>query len=45
MQLRCILSELLSRLPDMEPAGPVRTQRSSFIHGIKHMPVRFTPER
>lgn len=45
MQLRCILSELLTRLPDMAPAGPVGIQRSSFIHGIKHMPVRFTPER
>jgi cytochrome P450 len=43
MQLRAILREVLTRLPDLRPAsGPVR-QRSNFIHGIKEMRVRFTP--
>jgi hypothetical protein len=32
-----------ARLPD-ELAGQVERLRSSFINGIKRMPVRFTPE-
>ena len=42
MQLNAILSEILTRLPSMELAGAVETQRSNFIHGIKRMPVRFS---
>jgi cytochrome P450 len=45
MQLRCILREVLTRLPDMQPAGRVGYQRSNFIAGIKRMPVKYTPER
>ena len=44
MQLRCILREVLTRLPDMTLDGPIGFQRSNFIHGIKRMPVRYTPE-
>jgi cytochrome P450 len=44
LQLNTIFRELLTRLPDMEFAGPVRRLRSNFIDGIKEMPVRFTPE-
>ena len=44
MQLRCILREVLARLPDMELAGPIGFQRSNFIAGIKRMPVKYTPE-
>jgi cytochrome P450 len=44
MQLRCILREVLTRLPDIRLAGPPAFQRSNFIAGIKRMPVRFTPE-
>ena len=40
-----MFEELLRRLPDMELDGPVERLRSTFIGGIKHMPVRFTPER
>jgi hypothetical protein len=29
----------------MELAGPVQRLRSNFINGIKHMPVKFTPEQ
>jgi hypothetical protein len=29
----------------MELAGPVSRLRSSFLNGIKHMPVRFTAAR
>lgn len=42
-QLRSIFTELLTRVPDMEPAGPIRFLRSNFIHGVKEMPVRYTP--
>ncbi len=40
-----MFEELLRRFPDMELAGPVSRLRSSFLNGIKHMPVRFTPEK
>lgn len=43
-ELRVMFEELLRRLPDMELAGPVERLRSTFIGGIKHMPVRYTPE-
>jgi cholest-4-en-3-one 26-monooxygenase len=45
LEIRLIFEELLTRLPDMELAGPLRRLRSNFIGGIKRMPVRFTPER
>lgn len=43
LEIRVIMEELVRRLPDIEPAGPVRRMRSDFINGIKHMPVAFTP--
>jgi cholest-4-en-3-one 26-monooxygenase len=42
LEIRIMFEELLRRLPDIEPAGPVRRLRSNFINGIKHMPVRYT---
>ena len=45
LEIQCMFEELLSRLPDIELAGPVDRLRSNFINGIKHMPVRFTPVR
>jgi cholest-4-en-3-one 26-monooxygenase len=45
MEIRIMFEELLTRLPDMQLAGPVERLRSNFINGIKRMPVRFTPER
>ena len=41
-ELRVMVETLLVRLPDLALAGPVERLRSSFIGGIKHMPVRFT---
>ena len=35
--------ELFRRLPDIEAAGEPELLQSSFIHGIKHLPARFTP--
>ena len=43
LELRVIFEALGRRLPDIALAGPVERLRSSFIGGIKHMPVRFTP--
>jgi len=44
LEIRCLFEELLRRLPDLELAAAPRRLRSNFIHGIKQMPVRFTPE-
>jgi cholest-4-en-3-one 26-monooxygenase len=44
LEIRVMFEELLERLPDIEPAGPVRMLRSHFIDGVKSMPVQFTPE-
>jgi cholest-4-en-3-one 26-monooxygenase len=44
LEIKIMFEELLRRLPDIELAGPVERLRSSFINGIKRMPVRFTPE-
>jgi cytochrome P450 len=38
-----MLKELIARLPDLEPNGPVERLHSSFIAGIQTMPVKFTP--
>ncbi|HSQ00898.1 MAG TPA: cytochrome P450, partial [Candidatus Dormibacteraeota bacterium] len=45
LEIKVMFEELLRRLPDIELAGPIERLRSSFINGIKRMPVRFTPER
>lgn len=44
VEIAIMLRELLSRLPDIEPAGPARWLESNFISGPKSLPVRFTPE-
>ena len=45
LELRVMFEELLKRLPDIEQAGPEERLKSTFIGGIKHLPVRFTPEK
>ena len=40
-----LVSELLSRMKNMELAGPVERMPSTLINGIHSMPVRFTPAR
>ena len=42
-ELAAVFDQILTRLPDMQPAGPVARLRSNFTNGIKRMPVRFTP--
>jgi cytochrome P450 len=42
-EMRIMLEEILKRIPDFELAGPVEQLHSNFIHGIKRMPIRFSP--
>jgi cholest-4-en-3-one 26-monooxygenase len=41
MELRLIFTELVTRMPEMHLDGPVEMLRSSFVRGIKHMPVKW----
>jgi cholest-4-en-3-one 26-monooxygenase len=43
LELKVIFQELFRRFPDIELAGEPERLRSTFIGGIKHLPVRFTP--
>ncbi len=45
LEMRIVFEELLRRLPDLELAASPRRLRSNFIHGIKELQLRFTPER
>jgi methyl-branched lipid omega-hydroxylase len=40
-----MFTELLRRLPDIEATARPEKLRSNFIHGIKRLPVAFTPAR
>ena len=42
-EITVLFRELFRHLPDIEASGPPDPLRSSFIHGIKHLPARFTP--
>ncbi len=42
-QIRVMLQELMTRLPDIHASGPPELLKASFIHGIKHLPATFTP--
>lgn len=43
LELKVIFQELLRRFPDIDLAGEPERLRSTFIGGIKHLPVQFTP--
>jgi cytochrome P450 len=43
LEIAALLREILSRLPDVEPAGPAEWLPSNFISGPRRLPVRFTP--
>ncbi|MFI5627046.1 cytochrome P450 [Nocardioides sp. NPDC051685] len=43
MQVQTLLTELFTRLPDIEVSGEASHMQSSFMNGIKHLPVSFTP--
>jgi cholest-4-en-3-one 26-monooxygenase len=41
LELRVIFDELARRLESVELAGPVERMRSSFLGGVKRMPIRY----
>ena len=41
LELRVIFEELAARLESVELAGPVERMRSSFLGGVKRMPLRY----
>jgi cytochrome P450 len=41
LELAVIFTELAKRLEHAEMAGPVERLRSSFVGGVKHMPIRY----
>jgi cholest-4-en-3-one 26-monooxygenase len=43
MEIRVMFEHLLDRMPDLTPSGSPERLQSSFINGIKHLPVTFTP--
>ncbi|MDA4108101.1 cytochrome P450 [Mycolicibacterium holsaticum] len=45
VEAAAIIPEVLSRMKDLELAGPVQRVRSTLMNGIRSMPVRFTPSR
>jgi methyl-branched lipid omega-hydroxylase len=44
-EITTMFRELLRRLPDLEVSGPPVRLRSSFINGVKHLPVTYSPSR
>jgi cytochrome P450 len=42
IEIAVMLRELLTRLPDLAPAGPTAPLASNFISGVRTMPVQFT---
>lgn len=43
IEIAAMMRELMVRLPDLRPAAPLERLASSFIAGVKTMPVEFTP--
>ncbi len=43
MEINILLEELVKRVSSVELIGEVKRMRSTFINGIKHLPVRLTP--
>lgn len=45
MQLKALLKEVITRIPDIRPAGEMKMLRTIWFNGIINMPVTFTPEQ
>jgi cytochrome P450 family 142 subfamily A polypeptide 1 len=43
LEVKVALEQLLRRMPDWELVGEPERVQSSFVRGIKSMPIRFTP--
>jgi cytochrome P450 len=41
MELKALLGALLPRLKKVELAGPSQLTRSTFVSGVKHLPIRY----
>ncbi|HEY2105902.1 MAG TPA: hypothetical protein VGH29_08960, partial [Candidatus Binataceae bacterium] len=41
LELQMIFREIAARMEQVELAGPISRMRSSFVGGIKHMPIRY----
>ncbi|UCE85531.1 MAG: cytochrome P450 [Deltaproteobacteria bacterium] len=41
LELRILFRQLAERLVEVERVGPVERLRSSFLGGVKHMPIRY----
>ena len=41
LELEVVFGQLVSRLEEVELVGPVRRLRSSFVGGVKSMPIRY----
>ena len=41
MELRIFYTQLLPRIESIELAGDPSFLRASFVHGVKHLPIRF----
>ena len=44
-EITVMFRELFARVPDIHATGEPQLLRSSFIHGVKHLPAAFTPGR
>ncbi len=44
-EITTFFRQLFERMPDLEVTGPAERLASNFIHGIKHLPCRYTPGR
>jgi cytochrome P450 len=44
-EIKVMFEELFDHLPDIESTGDPDLLLSAFIHGIKHLPVQFTPKK
>ena len=45
LQLRLLLKDVYTRIPDIAPVGEAEYLNSIMFNGLRRMPVRFTPER
>ncbi len=41
LELQMIFREIAARMEHIELTGPIARMRSSFVGGIKHMPIRY----
>ncbi|MBV8773360.1 MAG: cytochrome P450 [Deltaproteobacteria bacterium] len=41
LELQAMFRQMAERLKEVELAGPIQRMRSSFVGGIKHMPIRY----